>query len=305
MNWAGKTDIATYIKAGLVAFIVSALLLVVLGVVRLSGLFYDLVEWCRSVVEGCLPYLSADIILFWFSGGLIVAGFIYATVKNTAGLLRGYWRIKSFPIHHTTGSSSVVLIKDDSLAVAFTQGLLRPRIYISTGLMKSLSREELLGVVYHEMHHKRRKDPLRILGLSFMKDALFYLPVGRYLEKRILRLKEFEADRTAALRLESPVPIARALLKLKESFILRQPGGAYITGYELKERIDGLLGRTTHIVHGRPSAGFLIKNMVIVVMLLAGLLMPVFATEDYTCTTKHCTHHMEKLGKVCETHCHT
>ncbi len=299
-----RTDTVAFIKAGLLLFMALAMLLTVLGVVRLSGLFYDLVDWCRSVVEGCLPYVTADVLLFWLSGGLIVAGLLYASIKNATGLLQSYLRIKRLPLY-THGASSVVLIRDDTVAVAFTHGLLRPKIYISTGLMKRLGRDELLGVMYHEIHHRRRKDPLKILALSFLKDALFYLPVGRCLEERIRRIKEMEADRTAARRLESPIPVARALLKLKSSLVSLEAGGASIAGYELRERIEALLGRSRADLSARPSVGFLLKNLLVVAIILAGLSMPVVATEGYTCTTKHCTHHMEKLGKVCETHCHT
>ncbi len=300
---AKRADTVGYIKTGLVVFMALAVVLTVAGTLRLSGMFQDFLSWCRSVVEGCLPYVSVDVLFFWLTGGLIVTGLIYAGLKNTVEFLKGYINIMGLPLYSIPGSS-VVLIRDDSTAVAFTHGLFRPRIYISTGLIKTLERDELLGVMYHEIHHRRRKDPLRILALSLLRDALFYLPVGGYLEERIRRLKEFEADRTAVQRLKDPIPVARALLKLKGAVQPVTPG-ASIAGYELKDRIEGLLERRGVESPARPSRGFILKNLIIVALILAGLSMPVITAENYICTTTHCTHHMEKLGKVCEKHCHT
>ena len=303
VSWAKSTDRVAFIKALLVLFMGLALSLTLTGMARFTGLWGGLVSWCKSLVEGCLPYLmTIDLLLFWLTGGLILSGLVYATVKNGLSLIRGYRRIGRLRLAFRP-DSTVRLIRDDSSAVAFTHGLLWPKIYLSTGLIKGLGRQELLAVLYHEIHHRRRKDPLRIFALSFLKDALFYLPVGRYLEAKILKLKEFEADMRAARRLESPIPVARALLKLKSGSVALA-GGASIDGYELKERIEWLLGTRTGASRERATAGFVLKNIAIVTLILAGLVMPVIATDGYECTTTHCTHHIEKLGEVCQTHCH-
>ncbi len=53
---------------------------------------------------------------------------------------------------------------------AFTAGFLRPQIYISSNLLKKLSKKEIDSVITHELIHKNSHDPLKkILIKTFVK----------------------------------------------------------------------------------------------------------------------------------------
>ena len=59
---------------------------------------------------------------------------------------------------------------------AFCAGLLRPRVYVSTGAVAILDQEALSAVLAHERHHARRRDPLRLAIGRVLARALFFLP---------------------------------------------------------------------------------------------------------------------------------
>jgi len=132
----------------------------------------------------------------------------------------------------TIGGTAVRVFRGDRPR-AFCAGLARPRIFVSTGAWRLLSRDELAAVVAHERYHARRRDPARLLVIRVLRDALFFLPVLRDAERRYAALVEVAADE-AAVRSAGAEPLASALLHFGE-----QPGGAVGIA---AERVDHLLG---------------------------------------------------------------
>ena len=122
-------------------------------------------------------------------------------------------------------------------ALAFCAGLLRPRIYISTGTLDALDAAELEAVIAHEQHHVRKRDPLRIFAAGVLSDGLFFAPALRRLADRYAALAELAADR-AAVRAhgDDPGALASALL----AFDRADPAVVGIA----PERVDHLLGDT-------------------------------------------------------------
>lgn len=81
----------------------------------------------------------------------------------------------------------------DDAPNAFCAGLLRPRIFVSTGTLETLRRDELDAVLAHEAHHARSRDPLRLLLARTARDGLFFLPGMHDLAERYAALAEAEA----------------------------------------------------------------------------------------------------------------
>lgn len=126
--------------------------------------------------------------------------------------------------------------------LAFSFGLLRPRICVSTGLGAMLSGKELKAVLLHEDHHRRRYDPLRGLLADVLAGTLFFLPIAAELREVFLTSTELEADRHA-VRLVGRPSLAGALHKMlthPEAAQLAVPGIAGISATEM--RIAELLG---------------------------------------------------------------
>lgn len=126
---------------------------------------------------------------------------------------------------------------DSSSPTAFCAGNLRPRIYLSRGTLERLDAEELRAVVAHELHHARRRDPLRLLAARALAEALFFIPLLRRIAERYEAIGELAADEAAVRYLERRGPLASALLKLGEAGPIAAPVVAIAP-----ERVDHLLG---------------------------------------------------------------
>jgi Zn-dependent protease with chaperone function len=119
---------------------------------------------------------------------------------------------------------------------AFCAGLVRPRVYLSSGALRVLSCHELDAVLAHEAHHATRRDPLRILLARVLRDALFFLPIMRHVADRYGALAEMAADEAAVRHCGDRAGLASAMLTFDE----RAPAGAVGIA---PERVDHLLGQ--------------------------------------------------------------
>ncbi len=117
---------------------------------------------------------------------------------------------------------------------AFCAGLLRPRLYLSTAAMQTIDGAGLAAVMEHELHHCRRRDPLRLLIAQILSESLFFLPAMMRLHERYRTLAELAADE-AAVNGGSSGALARALLAFAEG---TRPGVVGIA----PERVDHLFG---------------------------------------------------------------
>jgi Zn-dependent protease with chaperone function len=89
-----------------------------------------------------------------------------------------------------------LLIEDDR-PLAFCAGLLRPRVYVSTGAVALLDDGALDAVLWHERHHARRRDPLRMAAGRVLARSLFFMPGLAELGHRHQMLTELGADESA------------------------------------------------------------------------------------------------------------
>lgn len=85
------------------------------------------------------------------------------------------------------------VIKDLSF-VSFTYGFLRPRICVSTGLISSLSKEEIEAVLIHERYHVKNHDPLRLILGKTVSRMFFFIPTLKNIQRHYEFLKEVAAD---------------------------------------------------------------------------------------------------------------
>jgi Zn-dependent protease with chaperone function len=110
---------------------------------------------------------------------------------------------------HRSGAGEVVCL-DDPAAAAFCAGLLRPRVFVTAGMVASLAADELEAVLVHEAEHARRRDPLRRLVARAAAEVLFWLPLVGWWSRSRLEDAELAADRAAIGRVGRS-PLARAL----------------------------------------------------------------------------------------------
>jgi hypothetical protein len=130
-----------------------------------------------------------------------------------------------------------VLVIDDERPRAFCAGLLRPRVYVSTGAVALLDELALHAVLLHEGHHMRRHDPLRLAVGRVMARALFFAPALKTVVARQQALAELSADEHALNAAPgNRSALARAMLTFSERSRPDDPSGVD------PERVDYLLG---------------------------------------------------------------
>jgi Zn-dependent protease with chaperone function len=130
-----------------------------------------------------------------------------------------------------------VLVIDDERPRAFCAGLLRPRVYVSTGAVALLDEVALHAVLLHERHHMRRHDPLRLAVGRVIARALFFAPGLKAVVARQQALAELSADEHALNAApENRSALARAMLTFSERSRPDDPSGVD------PERVDYLLG---------------------------------------------------------------
>jgi len=132
------------------------------------------------------------------------------------------------------------LVVAGSNAQAFCAGLVRPRVYVSRAAADQLSRLQLEAVIAHETHHARRRDPLRIMLITVLSDALFFLPALRRLRNRYAELAELAADEAALSAVNDASHLAAALLHFGER------GTPGVVGIDA-ERVDHPPGERTSL----------------------------------------------------------
>jgi Zn-dependent protease with chaperone function len=97
---------------------------------------------------------------------------------------------------------------------SFCYGWLRPRICLSTGLVRLLSEAEIEAVLLHERYHLRNHDPLKILLARGLGRAFFFLPLVAELGGHYLLAKELAADREVMRVQGHGIALASVLYKL-------------------------------------------------------------------------------------------
>jgi len=98
--------------------------------------------------------------------------------------------------------------------LAFTYGIFRPTILLSTWMVKQLDQHELDAVLAHELEHVARFDYLIILLATILHDTFFYLPTSRKAYCQLQQEKELICDDLAVHATKRPLALASALTKV-------------------------------------------------------------------------------------------
>jgi len=161
-----------------------------------------------------------------------------------------------------------VTLIEDTAPYAFAAGLLRPRIWLSTGLLDLLDEAELAAVLRHERHHLRRRDPLRVLMARSLAHGLFFVPAAAALRNLYLEAKEREADTASGASHD----LAAALLKLVRA-------GAHLPARAnlAAASAGSAAGRIGHLLGSEPAERTLdralLKRMLVSLALAATLVL--------------------------------
>ncbi len=235
-------------KKGIVAALISAIFLVYYfadkGYFIFETLFKKGIYFCLSILDVLFFSSSKFFVLVFvisFVFGLGVAIFELIRVLKLKAQFKKRRReingrllvlIKSLNL-----KDKVVLI-DDKRPFAMVLGFFFPKIYISTGLIEVLGKEELEAVLYHEQAHLRFFDNLVRFILSFFVYALPFYILAKPIFEKFKAYQEIRADKYTVEKLRNKKPVVLALRKIVSctpSFT------SSYTGF-VEERIDALKG---------------------------------------------------------------
>ncbi|HEY2436762.1 MAG TPA: M56 family metallopeptidase [Solirubrobacteraceae bacterium] len=167
--------------------------------------------------------------------GLVMAG---AALRGASRELLGDLRFRRAVAARSPRLINGAWVLEDDRPQAFCAGLVRPRVYLSTGTLELLDEPSLAAVVAHERHHARRHDPLRLACGRVLADGLFCIPALRRLVDRQQALAEIGADEGALLAGVDRSALASAMIDFSRE------AGALQDGLD-PERVDHLLGEPT------------------------------------------------------------
>ena len=141
-------------------------------------------------------------------------------------------------------------VVDADQAVMALVGILRPRLFVTRGLIDALTGEELAASVEHEVGHSRARDNLKRLAMRAAPDLLAATRAARSIERRWASAAEHDADRmcgraSAAAR----CALASALVKVARLTppepIVAEPISTLVGGGEIASRVRVLLDDRT------------------------------------------------------------
>jgi hypothetical protein len=145
-------------------------------------------------------------------------------------------------VAHALGLAERIDVVADPRPFSFCFWFRRPRICLSTALVRRLDDEELRAVLVHERYHLAHRDPLRLVIARYFAAGLYVVPVVDELTSFYAMQKEIAAD-DDVVRTVGVAPLARALYKLLPDAPERELGLLVsVTGLSVTEaRIDRLV----------------------------------------------------------------
>jgi Zn-dependent protease with chaperone function len=220
------------------------------GLVALAVIEYIRLDWLGSVP---IDLLFVTVVAASGAAGLVAADLVLLRVLRGGRALRRVRRRCRQglppPVHTAAtllGIGGRVDLVAAGEAFALTHGLLRPRILLSTGLIRALNPAELTAVLVHERDHMHHRDPLRLLAVRLLAAYACYLPVAGWLAERFALRRELAADRAATAHCGGAV-LAAALLKVAEV-----PASSAAVPVNPHGRLEA---RISQLEGGRPTGG--------------------------------------------------
>jgi Zn-dependent protease with chaperone function len=139
-------------------------------------------------------------------------------------------------------------IVESRYPVAAVLGIVKPRLLLSTRILKECPAEEIAAIVAHERAHVRHRDNLCRTAMVALPDPLGRLGPGSAIERAWSLAAEEAADREAGGGDEQRRAIlAQALVRVasmaKGTPPPWMPALAFYQGHDLQRRIEALLGR--------------------------------------------------------------
>ncbi len=148
---------------------------------------------------------------------------------------------KQFNDKYRSWKTELIVVEDDAF-IALTIGMLRPKIVVSTGVLKLFNDMEVNAVLLHEWYHCRKRDNIKMFLSTLFADAFGYLPIIQPSVRFYKTMKELLADRFVIKQMGTELHLGNVLLKLVQlGQIKRREAAVHFTETAIDYRIMQIL----------------------------------------------------------------
>ncbi|MDQ4026175.1 MAG: M56 family metallopeptidase [Actinomycetota bacterium] len=256
-----------------------------------SGSLFHLLLFQDQATHTVTPYALSGSAGPWIllAGGLVTSFMLVRRVVGVVLVRRVIARSRPLDEEHravvapaleeTVRLSSLtkvpeVLVLPDGVQGAFAVGGRNGRILVSEAVIFDLDREELEGVLAHEVAHLETHDVRVVFAAGLLRDLVAWNPLAHVAFRRLASDREREADRRAATLTARPLAVASGLLKMYDLMrtqprVLDQGAMAILRpGRQVSRRVSHLIaladGRTLAAPSGRLP--YLMAGLVVAVL---------------------------------------
>jgi Zn-dependent protease with chaperone function len=249
-----------------------------------------------------LQSFPIDTFLEPFVGGIALALLVLVTIGSLARFAYGTCRLTSVlrsaqsleatrhaylavqlaqATTHLGYTPPKILVIDHDAPLAFTIGLLAPAIYLSSGLLRLLTPDEVVAVLCHEWAHVLRRDNLWNWAVRLLRDLLFFLPGNHLLWRCMVASQDEACDALAAEMNREPLVLARALVKVaaawrqcKSPAPLLDASPFALATASPQSRIEQMIriSDSNAVPSGRAIGAYVLAGMLLVLAVLPALL---------------------------------
>jgi hypothetical protein len=169
-----------------------------------------------------------------------------------------HWMTTADPIA-LEGVTVPAFAVDSAFPVVAVVGTFRPRIIVARSVLAACPADEMRAILAHERQHLGRRDNLRRAVLTWLPDALSFLPAGSALIAMWHDAAEAVADEGAShLGAAGRVALASALLRVARlapagSPVVSLPASALYRGEDIGDRVRRLLAPPSPPIETRLS----------------------------------------------------
>lgn len=242
---------AVLLAIALTPLVVSLTLLLSVGLPPLLSLVVPTLDHCKlhedEHIHVCFSHPSSLQITGWLGLLFATAGGYLVThgIRSAVRLRNGVRLVSALSEHSKFAEEIGCKLLATAEPLCFTAGLRAPEVYMSAGLLETLSKEERCIVMSHECAHVRRRDPLMAVVLN--AAAAFHLPGGRrfLLEEAAIAAEE-ACDEYASTTVGDRLAVAQTILSVERAMrgATKQRFG-YVTvafgASSVARRVDALL----------------------------------------------------------------
>lgn len=189
---------------------ISSILLIVLQK-YLTVFFHHTITFCQEMAKTISFGLPNNVGIVVGTTLLIV---IFIAIVRLLIVTINMWLMRRALYRNTVSTRNDFVVINSSTPFAFCFGIINPKIYVSTKLIRILSKAELRTVIAHENYHLKSHDTIT-LSLASVFESLFpYFPIITDVIRHYRVERELMADQFAIIESGSNRNLISVLKKL-------------------------------------------------------------------------------------------